>query len=221
MADPRVIGIDVGFDRAQLEGLGRAAREKIRAAAAHGLSVAADVVVGELRRQSGFNPAAPLHRRTGTLARSWAHGQADPSAEEQQIEITARAKDAPQGSGLTVGSPVPYARIQEEGGTVRAKAGGKLTIPIGDNLTGQNKDVRYRSVQALRDALGAKNVFYLKRAGKAPVVMAREGKDLKAYFVLKDEVELPARKYISIAIFDSAEAAQQKGQKAVADALGR
>lgn len=45
---------------------------------------------------------------------------------------------------------VPYARIQEEGGTITPKSSRFLTIPLGDNLT-EAGDIRYPSARALFD----------------------------------------------------------------------
>jgi hypothetical protein len=79
-----------------------------------------------------------------------------------------------------------YVRIQEEGGKIRPKRAKALTIPLPDNKTSAG---RVRFTRA-RDVPGG---FLLNtKGGKAFIVSEQEG-ELKFWFMLADEVRIPAR----------------------------
>jgi len=77
---------------------------------------------------------------------------------------------------------------------------------------------RYSSVDKLKEAMGSKNVFTLKRSGKAPLIMAKTGKSeksIKPFFVLAAKATIPAKRYVSIAV----ENASPKVTAAIQNAL--
>jgi hypothetical protein len=153
---------------------------KAKAAAQLAVRRGVDLALNALRRASH---RGPLHARTGNLARSW---------QSTDVKIT------PAGVSAGIVSSAPYWRIHEHGGKivpVRAKA---LTIPILDNLTGKAKAARFKSVAMLKSEYGASRVFQFKSHAGNKIIGVRDGrKGLKAFFVLKQEVEIQATHYIS------------------------
>jgi len=87
------------------------------------------------------------------------------------------------GTGVGPAKNVIYARIQDEGGTIRKKDK-RLTIPLGDT-----KGIIANFPDGFFVESAAGNVLYCQRVGK-------RGK-LKPLFVLKDEVTLPPTYWFS------------------------
>lgn len=85
-----------------------------------------------------------------------------------------------------IGSNLPYAKKQEIGGTVTS--GGKmLTVP----LTPEARRIRMQHL-SLRSA----NLAFIKRPGRAPLLVRRHAKMSKPLFVLVRSVRLPPRPYL-------------------------
>ena len=122
------------------------------------------------------NATTVLNVRTGRL-----RGSIQGTAEEigGQLSIVLRA-------GTPDGGRIPYARIHEEGGTIRPKTGRYLKIPVGPALTGAG----------------------VARGGRTPGLhfVPRPGGGLLAdasgrvFFVLKPSVTITARPYLGPAI---------------------
>ena len=94
------------------------------------------------------------------------------------------------GSGIRSGSRMVYANILETGGTIRAKKGKYLTIPIGEQKT--------KTEKIIGRARDFKNTFIRKgiifqSLGKGK----RENKvRIRPLFLLKESVTIPAFKYM-------------------------
>lgn len=88
----------------------------------------------------------------------------------------------------TDGGAVPYARIHEEGGTIRPKRGRFLKIPVGPALTGAGVS---------RLPPGRSGDFRFVPNPRGGVLVGRDG---KVWFVLKRQVTIPARPYLAPAI---------------------
>lgn len=192
------------------EGMSRRMLQGLKDAARKGTLRAADVLIGELREASSHGP---LRGRTGMLARSWAPGPVAEDAGDLRITITPKvsARDADK-TGLEVGSSVPYAAIQQAGGIVRPVKAKALTIPAGANLTERGVP-RYPTVKSLRQALGDKNVFQPK--GKDYIMGLKGRKKAELYFVLKQQVKVPASGYITEAVKRARDGATEEIRKAI------
>lgn len=83
-----------------------------------------------------------------------------------------------------------YARLQEFGGTIRAKRAAALTIPLSRNNVGPNGLPKYRSARQLWAQGRTKLVK--TRSGKF-LILVREGSNYRAMWVLKSSVEIPPR----------------------------
>lgn len=89
------------------------------------------------------------------------------------------------GSGVFRRKPVKYARIQEKGGKVRAK-NKMLTIPLPGV---QGRAANFPDAFIIKSKKG--NVLLVERKGK---------KGLKPLFVLKREIDIPARHWLETSI---------------------
>ena len=91
-------------------------------------------------------------------------------------------------AGTPDGGRVPYARIHEEGGTIRPKRGRFLKIPVGPALTGAGVS---------RLPPGRSGDLRFVPTPKGGVLVGRDG---QVWFVLKRQVTIPARPYLAPAI---------------------
>lgn len=91
-------------------------------------------------------------------------------------------------AGTPDGGRVPYARIHEEGGTIRPKRGRFLKIPVGPALTGAGVS---------RLPPGRSGGFRFVPTPRGGVLVGRDG---QVWFVLKQQVTIPARPYLAPAI---------------------
>lgn len=136
---------------------------------------AALIVQREVRLQiqgGSLGRSTGPHVRRGKLAQSW-------------------QTSAPQKLGggevrVSVGSGLIYARIHETGGAVRARNAKALTIPL-------------TAAAARRPARSFPDTFLLKFGANAFIVM-KKGKKLEFLYVLKKQVQMPRRRYVSNAI---------------------
>lgn len=164
----------------EMRDLPKALIADLKKAARRGLAQGTQIVIGALRQASG---GEILQRRTGNLARSW-YGTGVETEDD--------------GYAARIGSNAIYARIQNDGGTVKPVHAKALTVPIAANLTDRGVP-RYPTAEDLKNKFGEKNVFLLKRAGQAPLLMAKTGKtdrSVKPYFALMTSVKIPASGYI-------------------------
>lgn len=96
-------------------------------------------------------------------------------------------------------SPLPYAGIQDKGGTIRPKTARALAVPLTNEA--QKRWPRDWSREQLKLVVLKGKALLVERLGKGK--MAR----LKAHYVLKDHVTLTGREYIA--------AARSQGKSAV------
>jgi hypothetical protein len=94
--------------------------------------------------------------------------------------------------GVVIFSDSKIARLQEEGGIVRAPGGGKIAVPLSfqtDMFTAQGKlKARFKQIRNL------KNIVAIKLSGKVFLAQAKKkSRDRKFRYVLKDEVEIKPR----------------------------
>ena len=88
-------------------------------------------------------------------------------------------------AGTPDGGRVPYARIHEEGGTIRPKRGRFLKIPVGPALTGAGGS---------RLPPGGSGGIRFVPTPRGGVLVGRDG---QGWFVLKQQVTIPARPYLA------------------------
>lgn len=127
---------------------------------------------------SGTSPAGArpgtLSRRSGSLLR----------AISRSVEVRGTRVDSIVG---TIGAPgLPYGRIQEEGGVVRAKRAKYLTIPLPAAL---NRDGTPRR----RRARSWKNTFVRRSKAGNLVIFQKRGQEVVPLYLLKPSVRIPPR----------------------------
>ncbi|WP_062429117.1 phage virion morphogenesis protein [Treponema endosymbiont of Eucomonympha sp.] len=99
---------------------------------------------------------------------------------------------------------VKYARIQQEGGTVKAQGGKKLWIPAGAKTRElQRKYMAAKPGDLINEMRKHGYVFAKSKSGRVFYAIPPEGKNGKrgtpfALFILKDSVEIPARPFLYI-----------------------
>ena len=136
--------------------------------------------VGEIvRRQLISNVSGRiLKRRTGKLAQSI------------QSKVMTNGLSVETGSGVKSGSPLPYSDIHEKGGTIKPKNAKYLTIPTSFAMTRAGA-AKFTAKDLFNTNPGkvfiAKDMIFLK-TGK---------QSIKPMFILKKEVNIPARRYLS------------------------
>lgn len=137
---------------------------------------AMSLLEAEVKQQ--IRTKAGLHVRTGALLNS----------------VTSSVSESLD--GLIVGevksSGVPYAKIQETGGTIFPKNKQYLAIPIGDNRRGDGLP-KITTKDLL--AMGKGKSFIAKG-----IIFLKEGNSIRALFALKKSVTIPARPYFSTAL---------------------
>jgi phage gpG-like protein len=103
---------------------------------------------------------------------------------------------------------VKYARIQQEGGTVKAQGGKKLWIPAGAKTRElQRKYMAAKPGDLIKEMRKHGYVFAKSKSGRVFYAIPPEGKNGKrgtpfALFILKDSVEIPARPFLYISEAD-------------------
>lgn len=124
-----------------------------------------------------------LHVRTGRLRNS-IRGSVRTQGAATEIVLAA--------GGGRGGQPVRYAAIHEKGGTIRAKAGGLLRIPMPGMLTGAGVD---RNPGSLRG--DARFRFHRGQDGRMWLVHAGlGGSTMGPAYRLVPQVTIPARPYL-------------------------
>ncbi len=125
------------------------------------------------------SPGSPPHRLTGALGQSIQTDLRGIREKNPRVRV---------GPSLFI---VPYARIQELGGTIVPRKGKALAVPIGAE-----------GRKAARDAGGSLRsldlIFIKRKGGQAPLLAKsiRGGKGIKPLFILVRSVTLPARPYL-------------------------
>lgn len=141
-------------------------------------------------RQGKLYATTRMRRRTGRLAASIAGVVRNPA---DGVELVLSAGG---GNGRR---SVAYARIQEEGGTVRPRRGQYLAIPLPGALTAAGAlRGRFAVPGGLRNVPG----LYFRRS-KAGRPMLFDQKTGLPMFVLVRQVRLPARRYLRDAVADA------------------
>lgn len=110
-----------------------------------------------------------------------------------------------------LGSPTPYSKIQEKGGTITPKRGRALTIPTNENKTAAG--VARISARELKDqgrSFIRKGVIFEKRAG-----------GIVPMFILVRSVRIRAKHYLRDSLNESKEAIKNQFAKAIGDAWRR
>ena len=111
-------------------------------------------------------------------------------------------------AGTPDGGRVPYARIHEEGGTIRPKRGRFLKIPVGPALTGAGVS---------RLPPGRNGDFRFVPTPRGGVLVGRDG---KVWYVLRREVRIPARPYLAPALAAAAPRLAASLDRLVRQAVG-
>lgn len=150
-------------------------------------SIATSAIILQIETKNQLNkgasppssaPGSPPHKLTGALGQSI------------QTDLRGIREKNPR---VRVGPSlfrVPYARIQELGGTIVPRKGRALAVPIGAE-----------GRKAARDAGGSirsLNLIYIKRKGGQAPLLAKSigGNAIKPLFILLKSVTLPARPYL-------------------------
>lgn len=99
------------------------------------------------------------------------------------------------------GSNQPYARIQQEGGVIKPSQAQKLAIPAGwetRRLMRRYGETPRRCIEGMR--ADGYRIWFLPKA-----IMADDGSGPFVLFVRKEQVKIPARKYLRLDDADEAE----------------
>lgn len=125
-----------------------------------------------------------------------------PQARSGTLRRSIRAVAERQGLRITVGvqagsERIGYARIQEEGGTVRPVRGRFLAIPLPPALTGAGVP-RFSGPRAAGDLR-----FIPIRGGQAGLLVRSRGAE-EALYLLVREARIPATRYLGRAMEDGA-----------------
>ncbi len=127
----------------------------------------------------------------------------------RQNEIVGRV-----GSGVRSGQPVKYASILETGGIIKPVRAKMLAIPIGAALTPAGV-ARFTPNDIRR------NSFIKRSKNNNLLIFMKEGKKIIPVFVLKNQVKIPAFKYLSKSLAQSKSAALNKIEQGIDEVLKR
>lgn len=171
--------------------------------AADGLRLFADSVTGSFARlPETFKKelkdyldtvAEALAKRHGN---PWPSGTTSSSLSTRSGNLIATIRNSVRVYGSTlndIGGSISapfYARIHETGGTISAKNVKYLTIPLPAALNANGTPIK-------RSARDWENTFILKSKRGNLLIMQRNGKDLIPLYVLKTEVQIPARLHMA------------------------
>ena len=140
-----------------------------------------EAVVGRyalaVEREIQNNLSSLLKRRTGQLARDLRDFKVIPVKGGFAIEFS---------------TDVPYAGIQEHGGTIKAKQGSYLTVPLPAAMS--------PSGVLKKRARFWKNTFVRKSKAGNLIIFQSRSKDIIPLFVLKKEVVIKATNWFSKAV---------------------
>ena len=175
---------EVKIDTAAVQKALAAAPKLLAKSCAFGFEQIGDAYVAEMQdvftaqpsgKFGGNKTASKLINRTGALRQTLRHRVFN-KTDLKQLSLRVTIGDAQTGH---------YAKLQEEGGTIKPKRARKLAIPLPDNKTTAG-----RTRFAPRDVPGG---FILPLPSNT--FIARKGDDgqLELMYVLKDQVTVPAR----------------------------
>lgn len=135
------------------------------------------------QRYAAENATRRLRVRTGMLRASIA-GRAESQGQDVIVTLA--------GGGMGQRGPVPYAGVQEFGGTIRPRRGKYLAIPVGPALTraGVARYVSPRDVPDLRFVRVGQHALLAKPSG-------RGGKRLTPWFWLVRQVRIRPKHYLT------------------------
>lgn len=108
---------------------------------------------------------------------------------QSKIVITPKSVTAIIGSGVRTGRRIPYANIQETGGTIRAKNSKYLTIPLDAAKTSGGR-AKKTSARAYSDT-------FVRKTNGNLIIFQKRGKRAVPLFLLKEKVSIPGTKYMS------------------------
>jgi len=151
------------------------------------------------------NATTRLRVRSGHLRNS-VHGSVSADGDTLQISVAA--------GGRQGGADVRYARIQDQGGTIRARGGGKLRLPLPiaktaagvDKLPGPLRLVAPGRFHARESKRG--NLLLFDNATGAP------------HYLLVDSTTIKATRFLEDAARDTAKRAPALVLKAISKAMG-
>jgi len=102
---------------------------------------------------------------------------------------------------VTVGTNVIYGRIHQLGGVIKPKRADKLWIPAGWNARKLMRQYGRSISSAIKSMRQAGYRVWKSRSGRAVLYADRKGKP-QVLFILKDEVSIPARRYLYVDTVD-------------------
>lgn len=109
-------------------------------------------------------------------------------------------KKVAAGFEATLSGLPPYARIQEKGGTIKAKGDGWLTVPLPPAQTPAGV-TRPEAIRLKRKDNKASVLFKSKKGNL--IIAKKQGNDLTPYWVLKREVDISATHWFSQSVEES------------------
>lgn len=113
---------------------------------------------------------------------------------------------------VTIGTNVIYGRIQQLGGIIRPKKAKKLWIPSGWQTRKLMRRFGHTPSAVMKGMKAAGYKLWQSKSGKAMLASKEKGKKPFVVFVLKDKVEIPARRYLNIDAMDRNIIIQKVGQ---------
>ena len=151
------------------------------------------------------NATTRLSVRTGHLRNS-VHGSVSSTGDVLQIRVAA--------GGRSGGADVRYARIQDQGGTVRARSGGKLRMPLPVAKTAAGVD---RLPGPLR--LVAPGRFHARRSKRGNLLLFDNSTGAPHYLLL-DSITIRPTRFLEDAAKDTARRAPALVLKTIAKTMG-
>ena len=136
-----------------------------------------------LERFGKQNASSRLNVRSGRLRGSISGSAMKDTRGNVVLQLQAGGRD----------KDVSYARIHEEGGTIRPVNAKFLTIPISDKLFTGAGVQRYKSVRDVPDPL----TFAQSRKGQPLLLHEVTG---EVFYILKKQVKIPRRPYLKPAV---------------------
>lgn len=91
-----------------------------------------------------------------------------------------------EGLSVTVGTNLVYARIHDQGGVIKPVKAKYLTIPLGN----------------MKRAKKGAGLFFIKSKKGNKLLVRKKGKGIEPMFLLKDQVTIPKRPYLTNAFKD-------------------
>jgi hypothetical protein len=161
----------------------RAYRQRMKEQVYQALTVLEAAIVQNIRSRSGLNV------RTSKLLNSIGRSK----KVRQDSELVISGEIGPIG--------VPYAAIQEIGGTITPKRAQALTIPLPDN-TRRDGTPKITAQEAMSSGRGfiRDGIMFMRKFNVSKKSGMVTGSDLLPLFVLKKQVTIPGRPYLAPAV---------------------